>query len=520
MHIIRNRTGQFVLTFLSLLTAVSPALAQRGGRMGMGNAGFAPVMTRPTPPPIQHFRPMSSGSNMGLSNRTIVAPTNTTARQRVIDSTTAPNTMMPTGTVMTPGMGTNTLRLSGTNNNMLSPTMQFMLLEQAALNASLSPEVALSFMGFPNASSPFGISPLLPPGLTSLFPPGMNVTLPPTQFNPLLVNPFLVNPFITGVNPFLTGVTNPLLLSAQLNQLAALNNLALRRALLVSPTTGLLVSPSLFFLGSTGLNSLPLVGLSSLTAGGMTTPGTLPFVVALNSDITLSPEEEKEFQRKINLVKSQTGAASTTIWSATNLNVLLDDLKAHPERSGREVALSDGILQHVNIVPNKSNGNAGLLRNVRFWPELLQRSTFREEREQIESLIPELLQQAKSGTIHSANVDALEMNINLMRDQLAGMIRDVPDPQYIRAKRFLTDLESGVKVLRRPDAANYFTPTYSAKAKNVGELVRFMAKNDLKFAPAVAGDEAAYLVLYRALAIYDVSANLQQTNRANQVAAK
>ncbi len=30
--------------------------------------------------------------------------------------------------------------------------------------------------------------------------------------------------------------------------------------------------------------------------------------------------------------------------------------------------------------------------------------------------------------------------------------------------------------------------------------------------PAVAGDQAAYLVLYRALAIYDVSANLQATN--------
>jgi hypothetical protein len=71
----------------------------------------------------------------------------------------------------------------------------------------------------------------------------------------------------------------------------------------------------------------------------MTTPATLPFVVALNSEVELSPEEEKEFQRKINLVKSQTGASSTTVWSAKDLNVLLDDLKAHQDWSGHEVAL-------------------------------------------------------------------------------------------------------------------------------------------------------------------------------------
>jgi hypothetical protein len=411
--------------------------------------------------------------------------------------------------------------VSNMNNSTLSPTMQFGLLQQAAMNASLSPEVALSFMGFPMASSPFGMSPLLPPGLTSLFPGGMNVTLP-TPVNPFNVNPFLtgVNPFVFGVNPFLTGVTNPLLLSAQLNALANMN-LALRRPVVfVSPTTGMLVSPSMLFVGTAGINSLPLVGLGSLAAGGMTTPATLPFVVALNSEITLSLQEEKEFQRKINLVKSQTGAASTTVFSATDLNVLLNDLKAHPDRRGREVALSDGVLQHINIVPTRSYGNPGLLRNFHSWPELLQRSTFREEREQIESLIPELVRQAKAGKIQSDSLDALETNLNLMREQLAGMIQEVPDPLYIRAKRFLTDLESGTKVLRRPDAANYFTPAYSPKAKNVGGLVDHMVKNNLRFAPATAGDEAAYLALYRALAVYDVSANLQEPKSAVQVAAK
>jgi len=107
-----------------------------------------------------------------------------------------------------------------------------------------------------------------------------------------------------------------------------------------------------------------------------------------------------------------------------------------------------------------------------------------------------------------------------MRDQLAGMIRDVPASQYIRAKRFLADLQSRAKMWRRPDATSYFIPMYDPNVKNVGKLVQYMAKNELRFAPAGAGDEAAYLVLYRALAIYDVSANSQAIDSGGRVAAK
>src|SRR6266446_9890233 len=101
-----------------------------------------------------------------------------------------------------------------------------------------------------------------------------------------------------------------------------------------------------------------------LTISRMTMPATLPFVVALNSEIDLSPEEQKEFQRKINLVKSQTGTSSTTVSSGLDLNVLLDDLKGHQDWSGREMALSEDVLRHINVVPSKGDGNACLLRNI------------------------------------------------------------------------------------------------------------------------------------------------------------
>jgi hypothetical protein len=130
-----------------------------------------------------------------------------------------------------------------------------------------------------------------------------------------------------------------------------------------------------------------------------------------------------------------------------------------------------------------------------------------------------LVRQAKAGAVKAADLEALEQTVSAMRERLAGMIQDVPDPQYIRAKRFLVDLQSGIKVLHQPDAANYFSPMYGPESKSVRELVQYMSKNGLRFAPATAGDETAYLAFYQALATYDVSANLHAGSVPSQLAS-
>jgi hypothetical protein len=151
----------------------------------------------------------------------------------VVNSPSGLNPQLPPGTILTPGFGTNGFGLTGFNNTSLSPTVQFMLLQQAALNASISPEVTLPFLGIPTGVSPFGLSPLLPQGLTSLLPPGINVALPTPVINPFVP---VINPFF-GVNPFIAGVANPLVLSAQLNPLVALNLAPRRPIVIVSPRT-------------------------------------------------------------------------------------------------------------------------------------------------------------------------------------------------------------------------------------------------------------------------------------------
>jgi hypothetical protein len=55
--------------------------------------------------------------------------------------------------------------------------------------------------------------------------------------------------------------------------------------------------------------------------------------------------------------------------------------------------------------------------------------------------------------------------------------------------------------------------TYAASGKNVAELVQHMAKLNLRFAPALEGDEQAYKVLHQALAKSDVAVHEHQVAR-------
>jgi hypothetical protein len=90
-----------------------------------------------------------------------------------------------------------------------------------------------------------------------------------------------------------------------------------------------------------------------------------------------------------------------------------------------------------------------------------------------------------------------------MRVDLSARIADFPSPTFVRAKRFLNQLDDAIKILREPDAANYFNQIYSARGTTAAELIRYMTLLDLRFAPAVDGDAPAYHSLHQVLAAFD-----------------
>jgi hypothetical protein len=224
---------------------------------------------------------------------------------------------------------------------------------------------------------------------------------------------------------------------------------------------------------------------------------------------TLSPEEERERTRQIELAWSQGDLSELESQTATALNILLDDLRDLQSKGiqAPDMTLDSGSLGRLNVLVNRTNGNPGVLRNNgQFdWPTILQGPEFQSERKSINRLAPRVIEQAREGQV--TDLPTFAGAVEKMHQTLHTKIADTAPPTYIRANRFLTQLEDAIKILRQPDAGNYFNQIYSARGNTVRELVRYMTRLDLHFAPALEGDASAYHALHQVLAAYDRSAH-------------
>jgi hypothetical protein len=223
----------------------------------------------------------------------------------------------------------------------------------------------------------------------------------------------------------------------------------------------------------------------------------------------LSPQEERERVHEIELSWSQGELSEFETQTGTALNILLDDLR-HLHALGirsSDMTLDEEMLRHINVRMGRSNGNLGLFKEngQLSWPLLLRRPEFQRERDRINVLAPKVIEQAK----HGQNIDLSELAqaMQTIQARLHARIGDIPTPDYVKTKRFLTQLDDAIKLLRQPDAGKYFDQTYAAHGKTVADLVRYMTQLDLHFAPAVEGDEPAYQGLHRILAAYDRTAH-------------
>ena len=225
----------------------------------------------------------------------------------------------------------------------------------------------------------------------------------------------------------------------------------------------------------------------------------------------LSPQEERERIHQIELSWSQGDLSELETQSGTALNFLLADLRDLQAQGihAPDMTLDEETLRHINVLMGRNNGNPGLFKdNGRLnWPLILRGPDFQHERDLINFLAPKVIQQARQGQV--INLPELAEAIQAIHVRLYARIGDISTPDYIGTKRFMTNLDEAIKLLRQPDAGKYFNQTYAARGKTAAELVRYMTQMDLRFAPAVGGDEPAYRALHQILAAYDRAAHSQ-----------
>ena len=200
----------------------------------------------------------------------------------------------------------------------------------------------------------------------------------------------------------------------------------------------------------------------------------------------------------------------TEIWSGQALNSLLDYLTAQQGKisdgaSLPSVPLSEDILKHINLTTGK-DGNVGLLKSDIGWPVPLQRPEFEETKKKLTNQLEEAVRQAKFGKVNADLASDIKNNVAKMQDMLLQHVSDFQPADYMMAKKYLNMLDESARALSDPNVTNFFNDKWTAKGKNVADLIKNMKSGDaagLRFAPAAPGDEAAYRALYYALRDYD-----------------
>jgi hypothetical protein len=221
----------------------------------------------------------------------------------------------------------------------------------------------------------------------------------------------------------------------------------------------------------------------------------------------IDPEKNRQRDMAVALDRARHNPPATEIYSARSLNDLLDHLKMvqGTGQAGTNVPLDPDTLRGVNLTGQDTRANVGLLRDGKLhWPLPLQGSEFADGRERLNRLIADAVNEARFGnTIDAGKLKDMRAELGRLNAALLADVGELSPSNYIEARRYLNLLDDAVKALEDPKVVNYFNSNWVARGKNVAELVQFMSRSGLRFAPAAPGDADAYRALYNALAAFD-----------------
>jgi hypothetical protein len=231
---------------------------------------------------------------------------------------------------------------------------------------------------------------------------------------------------------------------------------------------------------------------------------------------TPSLEEERQRSQREQLSRSLHNPPVNEIWSGQALNTVVADLAlklgSAAEGQGASIPVDAGVLRHLNLTMNEGQGNPGLFKDEGrlSWPPALSESLYQANRDLVNNLAPVLYAQAVAGRVDPGTLRQMTETAQQLQRQVAGNVRDMTPAQYGEARRFLVDLQDALKLLRRPDPGTFFAAD-AVQGTTVGKLVNHLVRNGWSFAPAVPGDEAAYVAVHRALVAYDLAVNKAST---------
>jgi hypothetical protein len=224
---------------------------------------------------------------------------------------------------------------------------------------------------------------------------------------------------------------------------------------------------------------------------------------------TPTSEELRDRDILLRIQRSRNSPPRGEVWSGQSLNDLLTAINRNETANGVQgptVPVDEATLRRINVTDGTTRGSGGMFRNdgrIR-WPLVLGDARFDADREKIDMLAAEAVKQIKAyGNADVKTLRDLTEAVRALQARIDDNVRALTPSDSIRASRFARELNDGVKTLGGESAANFFNGKWQLQGGTVAEVVTFMNRNGLKFAPATDGDEAAYNAFFQDLLSYD-----------------
>jgi hypothetical protein len=236
-------------------------------------------------------------------------------------------------------------------------------------------------------------------------------------------------------------------------------------------------------------------------------------------------EDLRESMQRYELRIAMNNPPVNEVLSGESLNTIFKDLKLKlaSGAKGQPMPLDPTILKGINLTSN-SGGNLGVLKSLKdggtlHWPLALQAEAYQEEVKRLNQGAAEALKLAEfKGQVDAGTIRNMMEDVNRLRAKISANINDLTPSQYAAASRYLKQMDDSFKALQQPDVGDYLGQKYMAQGKTVNDLLEFMMRKGLSFAPSVSGDEGAYQALHTYLVGF--ASSLQGTERAQGGADK
>ena len=194
-----------------------------------------------------------------------------------------------------------------------------------------------------------------------------------------------------------------------------------------------------------------------------------------------TPQQLRDQLAAAELTSARKEAPDNDITSGKALNVLLSSVQRSPSLNlGPNTPIDEENLKQINLAGAGTNGNVGMLKDVTkiVWPEALQESSYDKQRKRLNQNLVHAVTILKDGdpvpesTLKDIRADYKALNDRINDDDLTAS-------QYIESRRFLNQLNQAIRALADKNVGKHFNKTWTAKGKNVAELVTHLTKEGL-----------------------------------------